>query len=176
MKKNIILITLALVFLMSFQALGAKRKKRKWSMTVSNGYTFYSMNKIDREGESPEHGIGTEGQMNFFFSNLELRRNFGNYEVGGKIQLFHEAFISPFIKINFAKNISRTAVIPYLTLGVVPARLTGAYMRFGLDIAINRYFSLGPYVGGYAWHKIKNSPYERFNVQFNGGLNTTLYF
>ena len=176
MKKNLILIVLSLVFLMSFEALGAKRKKRKWSLTISNGYTFHSMNEKSREGESPEHGIGTDGQMNYFFSNLELRRNFGRYEVGGKIQLFREALISPFIKINFTKNRSRTSIIPYLTLGFVPARLMGAYTRLGLDLAINRYFVLSPFVGCYAWHKIKISSYERKNIHFNGGLNVTLYF
>ena len=142
---------------------------------MTNGYTFYELKKSGVE-ESSATGIGVDGQMNTFFSNLEIRRNFGRYEVGGKIQFFDEAFISPFVKINMAKNRSRTGVIPYVTLGVVPAQLTGVYARLGLDLRVNSYFAISPFLGVFSWYKIKNAPYERYNVHVHGGLSTTLYF
>lgn len=181
-SEYLILLSLAFMFMLSFEALGErkKRKYRKWSATFTNAYTFYQLKK-GSTAKSYERGIGVDGQMNTFFSNLELRRNFGRYELGGKIQLFKETFVSPFLKINMAKNRRNSDVIPYLTIGVVPASLTGVYTRLGIDLMGNRYFAISPFVGAFAWYKIKDLDndeifYQKQNVHFHGGLSTTIYF
>ena len=180
--KQLILFLSLFVFLMApFSKAEARKKRkysaRKWSVSMVNGYSFYQAKKssADRPGEWLLTG---EGQMHSFFSALELSRNFGHFEMGAKIQNKGSAFVSPFVKGNFNKNNSRASIIPSVTFGLVPSNgLFGSWLRASLGLSVNRYMSLEPFVGTYAWLKVKDNPkYEKYNWHLHTGLKINLYY
>lgn len=150
-------------------------KKKKWSLSVTSGYTLYKKSKgSQRELFS---WADEEGQMHEFFSSLDISRNFGYYEIGAKIQNTGSAFVSPFFKWNINKNTAKASIIPSLTIGIVPAHTVGIWLRASLSLALNRYVSFTPFVGTYAWYKIKDDPkYEKGNFLINTGLSINLYY
>ena len=165
-----------------------KRKRRKkairtWSVSVTSGYTLYQRfaEKARRPTNSKAAGWGgledrPEGQMHKLFSSLDLARNFGSYELGGKVQLAGHAFVSPFFKWNMAKNRYRTAIVPSLTVGIVPSSLTGVWLRLNLGLAIGRRAMLHPFVGAYGWAKTsKEAVTEKWGVHFNTGMTMSMY-
>lgn len=188
MKKKMIFL-LGLAFLLSSLPVEAKKRRkrrrkapRKWSVSVSSGYTFYQKDKksieITGQGNATDSS-SFDGQMSTFFSSLELARNFGYYEIGGRLQFSKETFFSPFVKWNFIKNKRRKTFIPFLILGVSPASLMGVYGRAGLNLFFNRYFAFSPFVGGFFWFKARRDlPYKakKYNFYFNGGASLNLYF
>ena len=172
----ILLVFLSLGF--GFESSG-KRKKRKrtakWSVSISNGYTFYSQKKSSVKGL--EFWSHLDGQMNTYFSSLEVGRNFGSYEVGGRLQFLGPSFVSPYLKWNIVNKNSRNAFKPSLTFGVVPSHLMGGYVKFNLGLAVNSYFVLNPFVGFYAWYRLKDiMEYEKSNYHVNAGLSLSMYF
>ena len=117
--------------------------------------------------------------MESVFSALEVSRNFGNYEVGARIQNTFSSFVSPFFKFNFVKNYSNANFVPSLTVGVSPSSLLiGAWTRLGAAFSLNRYLSLEPFAGTYAYYKIEDMklPYEKSKIYFHAGLRFNLYF
>ena len=152
------------------------KKNRTWSLSITNGYTFYNLKDKNSPAASTDLS-GYDGQMNTFFSSLEISRNFGYYEVGGKLQLFDYAFVSPFFKINFRRNHRRARIIPSLTLGVVPAPLWGGYARTSLSWFFNSRFSLRPFIGVYGWYrKNPHKHYIKYNLHIHTGITTSIYF
>ena len=185
MKKYILLfISLSLCFLVPIESSARKKRRRvykkKWSISLTNGYSFY---QYEKKGDANDpmsidtNWGGQEGQMYSFFSSLDISRNFGYYEVGAKIQNLGPTFVSPFVKINLTKNNSTAKIVPSVTLGVVPSFLAGVWLRAGLGLSLNRYISFTPFVGAYAWHKLKEDPkYEKLNLHVNTGLSINLYY
>ena len=174
-KKLICLLLITPVLLLSFSA-DAKEKKRrklrKWSVAASNGYTFHQKRSSMSEGEL----IAYDGQMKSYFSALEVARNFGRYEVGSRIQFYEEAFVSPFIKVNFIKNYKRKSFVPFMILGVSPSSLAGIYARLGLSLFFKRYFSFSPFLGAYAWFNLREVPnYRKYNFHLHGGLSLAIH-
>ncbi len=178
---------LILCFLIPVDSSARKRRvaKRKWSLSLANGYSF-SKAKKDIHSSIPQQQrplLHPEGQMNDFFHSLEVSRNFGNYEIGAKIQHTGQNFISPFFTWNLSRNHSRSSIVPSITLGLVPSHLAGAWLRFSLGLSLNRYISFSPFVGLYSWYKLKNPPamngqdliYSKYNIHFNSGLKINLY-
>ena len=180
MKQQLLLFSLVFLCLTPFLKAEAKKKRktfpRKWSLSLINGYSFYERKKSNR------HDPGTwtdweDGQTQKFFSALELSRNFGRFEVGAKIQNTKHTFISPFLKWNLNKNLSRARIIPSVTVGLVPSILLGMWMRASLGLSISRYMSLEPFIGAYAWSKIKDQPdYEKYSWHLHSGLKINLYY
>lgn len=160
-----------------FSADARKRpKNRTWSLSIASGYTFYNLKEKNSPAASTEVS-GYDGQMNTYFSALEISRNFGYYEVGGKIQLFDHTFISPFFKFNFFRNHRRARIVPSLTLGVVPSPLWGGYARFGLSWFLNPHFSIRPFCGIYGWSRGKpRKDYIKHNIHINAGIAISIYF
>ena len=160
-----------------FSAEGRSRSKnRTWSLSIANGYTFYNLK--DKNSPDPSTELsGYDGQMNPLFSSLEISRNFGYYEVGGKLQLFDYTFISPFLKINFRRNHRRARMIPSLIFGVVPSPLWGGYVRGGFSWFLNSRLSFRPFVGVYGWYRSKpNKHYIKHNIHMNTGITISIYF
>lgn len=178
MKKPILFLTLiTFCFLAPVESLAKRKKvfKRKWAFSITNAYTFDSLKKTTSAND-PFKWEDLEGQMQSFFSALEISRNMGSYEVGAKIQHKGIAFVSPFFKWNINKNNSRSSVVPAITLGVVPSHIMGGWLRLELAVSLNRYVSLAPFIGSYAWYEIKDSPqYEKYDAHFNVGLKISLY-
>ena len=153
-----------------------KIKNRTWSLSITNGYTFYNLKEKNSPDASTEPS-GYDGQMNTVFSSLEISRNFGYYEVGGKLQLFDHTFISPFFKINFRRNHKRARFIPSLIFGIVPSPLWGGYARIGFSWFSNSRLSFRPFIGVYGWHRSKpNKHYIKYNIHMNTGLTISIYF
>ena len=168
----------ALLLIQGFPA-GAKRKARadgrKWSVSFTNGRTFHNLKEKNSPAVSTDLS-GYDGQMNPFFSSLEISRNFGYYEIGGRLQVFDYAFVSPFVKINLRKNHLRARLIPSLIFGVVPSPLLGGYARAGLSWFINPYTSFRPFFGIYSWYRRNpHKHYIKFNLHLNFGLTVTVY-
>lgn len=165
-------------FLIGAGAFAAQKKSRylsKWSVALTNGYTFYE-NKKSGVGEAGSWG-GVDGQMNLFFSSIEIARNFNNYEIGGKIQLLGPSFVSPFVKWNIIRQSKSTIFKPSIMLGVVPSELFGVYARVNFGLQWNHYITLNPFVGVYSWYKIAENPkYEKQNLHVNAGFSLNLYF
>lgn len=162
-------------------ALAKKKKYSKRAMSVSlvNGYTFYSsiqeVNVYDPK--DARRLIDGDGQMYSFFSALELARNFGRYELGARIQNISNTFVSPFVKWNLIKNYSRSPVIPSITLGAVPSELFGFWLRGSLALSMGHHSSLEPFAGFYGWLKLSDLPeYEKSGYHFHSGLRINLYF
>ena len=181
MKQQFLLFSLIFLFLAPFSQLEAKKRKRKvfprkWSLSLVNAYSFHEKGKSNI-GEPGTWTDLEDGQTQKFFSALELSRNFGQYEVGAKIQNTKHTFISPFLKWNLNKNYSRASIVPSFTVGVTPSILMGAWLRAGLGLSINRYMSLEPIIGAYAWTKIKDHPkYEKYGWHLHAGLRINLYY
>lgn len=170
-------ILIPLFFLNPIKAEGKKRRafKRKWSLSLVNGYSFYQKKKPGIKAPTDWEGI--DGQMNLFFSSLEISRNFGLYEIGAKIQNSAPTFVSPFFKWNWNRNNSRARFIPSLTLGIVPYYIMGGWLRMSLALSINRYASIAPFIGAFFWNKIKENPkYEKNNIHLNTGIRINLYY
>jgi len=168
---------IVIVLIGSFESLGKRKKKRspKWSISISNGYTFYSPKKSSVEGF--KFWSHLDGQMNMHFSSLELGRNFGSYELGGRLQMVGPSFVSPYFKWNIVNKNNKITFKPSLVFGLVPSHLVGGYIRFQLGWRVNSYLVLNPFVGAYAWYKlIENIEYEQFNYHINGGLSVNLFF
>ena len=179
MKKLMGHFIMALALVSLFAPVSEAKKKsklRKWSLSFVNGTTVWELRKIGATIGSD--ALGTDGQMNASFAYLEFARNFGYYELGGKIQVFRQTFVSPFIKLNFVKNTRKSRFIPFVSLGVVPSHLFGGYGKFGINLFVNRYVALTPFVGAFGWYKIKASAtkYEKHSVHANGGVALSLYF
>ena len=185
MKRQFLFLSLILLLLTPFSNSEARKKRkaysRKWSMSIVSAYSFFELKKPSAQ----KPGVwddSVDGQMQDFFSALELSRNFGYFEVGAKIQQSGPAFISPFLKWNLNKNNSRASIIPAFTMGFVPSRLMGSWLRASLGLSINRYMSLEPFVGVYAWYKIQDTgsllaaKYENYNLHFHTGLRINLYY
>ena len=180
MKTNqfLFLSLISLCFLAPSQSEARKRKrsfKRKWAVSLTNGFNLYRIKK--GSAKSAMKWGDPEGQMHFAFSSFDISRNFGYYEIGAKIQNIGPTFVSPFIKWNLNKNSSRASIVPAISLGVVPSHILGTWLRLSLGLSINPYFSIAPFVGTYAWFKIKDDPeYEKYNLHFNAGLRISLYY
>ena len=178
MKKQILfLILITFCFLIPVESSAKKRRvfKRKWSISLANGYSYYWLKKASVR-KTTEWG-DLEGQMHLFFSALEISRNMGYYEIGAKIQHLGPTFVSPFFKVNLNKNNSRAFIIPSLTVGVVPSHVMGVWLRLSLALSLNRYMSIAPFAGTYAWYKLKDdAEYEKFNIHLNAGLKINLYY
>ena len=187
-KKNrlLFLVFLSLFFLVPFESSAKKKRrvyKKKWAISFTNGYNIRQIpnRKIGirdpLELNNKDWGY-LEGQMHVFFSSLDISRNFGYYEFGAKIQNLGPTFISPFFKWNLNKNNSRASIIPSVSLGLVPSRIMGAWLRLGLGLSWNPYVSFAPFVGTYAWYKIKEDGgrYEKWALHFNAGLSLVLYY
>ena len=190
MKKFSIFLLL-ICFFIPLESTAKKRRifKRKLSISYVSGYTFHSQKKPG-VGVTGDWGKILDGQMDSFFSALEVARNFGRYELGAKIQNLGPAFVTPFVKWNWNKNSSRASIIPALTFGVVPSHAMGVWLRLSLGLSLNRYSAIEPFIGTYAWYKIKDIPnpgnekikdisnakYEKYNFHFNTGLRINLYY
>ena len=174
-KQFLFFILVSLCFLSPVESSVKKRRvfSRKWSLSLTNGYSFRQHKK---SVEILDLG-DTEG-INRFFSSLEISRNFGYYEVGARIQSSnHLPFVSPFLKWNGNKNNSRAHIVPSLTWGIVPSHLMGSWLRLGLGLSLNSYVSISPFMGVYAWYKIKDDPkYNKYNFYLNAGLRISLYY
>lgn len=182
-KKQILFFSLiSLCFLAPVESSTKKKRrvyKRKWSISLTNGYNIYQDKKgSQRDPLKLDEDWGElEGQMHSFFSSLDISRNFGYYEIGAKIQNLGSTFVSPFFKWNVIKNSSRANIVPSVTVGVVPSHIMGAWLRLGLGLSLNRYASFTPFIGTYAWYKIKDDPkYEKWNLHLNTGLSINLYY
>ena len=185
MKRQFLFLSLILLFLTPFSKSEARKKRRvnprKWSVSIVSAYSFFELKKPSAQTPG-EWDNSADGQMHDFFSALELSRNFGSFEAGARIQQSGPAFISPFLKWNLNKNHSRASIIPAFTIGVVPAFIMGSWMRASLGLSINRYMSLEPFVGVYAWYKIQATgsvsaaKYEDYNLHFHSGLKVNLYY
>ena len=178
--RTCLLVFLAffLCFLAPMESSAKKRRVflRKRSLSFTNGLTFHQLKKSSAKDPLKEPWGEIDGQMQAFFSSLEMARNLGRYEIGAKIQT-NPIFVSPFFKWNFNKNNSRASIIPSLTIGFIPSYLMGCWLRLSLGLSLNRYVSLEPFLGGYAWYKIKNlASYERYNWHLNTGLRINLYY
>lgn len=178
MKKHLLFISLvSLCFLAPVESSARKKRyfKKKWSLSLTNGYTFYQVKKPSSEG--PMVWGNLEGQMHKFFSALELSRNMGYYEIGVKIQNLGPTFASPFVTWNMVKNNYRASIVPALTFGIVPSHIMGGWLRLSLGLKLNRYVSLAPFVGMYAWRKIIDDPkYEKNSLHVNTGLKINMYY
>lgn len=179
MKKHLLFLSLiSLCFLAPIDSSARKKRrvfKRKWSLSLINGYTFYQQKKPS--ANDPLAWDNLEGQMHKFFSALEISRNLGRYEIGAKIQHIGPTFVSPFITWNMNKNNSRASIIPSLSFGVVPSHIMGGWLRLSLGLSLNRYVSLSPFTGVYIWHKIIKDPkYEKYSLHLNTGLKINLYY
>ena len=177
MKKFSFLLIL-FCFLLPLESSAKKRRvfKRKLSISFVSGYTFYEVKK-GGVGEKGDWDFIVDGQMDEFFSALEIARNFGRYELGAKIQNLGPTFISPFLKWNLNRNDSRASIIPALTLGVVPSQVMGIWLRLSLGLSLNRYSTIEPFIGTYVWYKVKDNPkYEKYNLHLNAGLRINLYY
>lgn len=176
-KKLLCLFLITPVLLLSFSADAKKRKRRKlrkWSIVASNGYTFHQRTS---SMSGSEKLIAYDGQMKSYFSALEVARNFGRYEVGSRLQFYEEAFVSPFVKVNFIKNYKRKSFVPFMILGVSPSSLAGVYARLGLSLFFKRYFSFSPFLGTYFWFNIRKlSNYRDYNFHLYGGLSLAIHF
>ncbi|MCY4321561.1 MAG: hypothetical protein OXC37_04045 [Bdellovibrionaceae bacterium] len=180
--KKLFLFFLIFVVLSPFNIAEAQTKKsrkvflRKWSLSLVNGYSFYSLKKSNIK--KPFSLTDWEdGQTQEFFSALELARNFGLFEIGAKIQNTKQTFISPFLKLNSSKNYSNKNILGSLTFGFTPSILMGAWLRASLSLSVNKYLSLEPFMSIYAWHKIKEHPeYADQNLHLNTGLKINLYY
>lgn len=180
MKKLTLYLSLFFLLLTPFSKSEARKKRkasnRKWSISTVNGYSFYQDKKSSAE-KPGEWSLTGEGQMQSFFSALELSRNFGHFEMGSKIQNKGPAFISPFVKLNFNKNDQRASIIPSITFGLIPSIIFGSWLRASLGLSLNRYMSLEPFLGAYAWYKVKDNPkYEKYNWHLHIGLKINLYY
>ena len=180
LKQLFLFISLFILFLLPFSKAEARKKRRvsprKWSFSLVNAYSFYQAKKSGTELPGAWNHTG-EGQMHSFFSALEFSRNFGYFEMGAKIQNKGQSFISPFIKGNFNKNNSRASIIPSVTFGLIPSSLFGSWLRLSLGLSLNRYMSLEPFIGAYAWLKVKDNPkYEQYNWHLHSGLKINLYY
>lgn len=175
-KKFFCFLLITPILLFSFSADAKKRKRRKlrkWSVAASNGYTFHQR-RPSMSGD--EKLIAYDGQMKSYFSSLEVARNYGRYEVGSRLQFYEEAFVSPFVKLNFIKNYKRNALVPFLILGISPSSLAGAYVRLGLNMFFKRYFSLSPFLGTYFWFNARKlSDYQKHNFHLNVGISLTVH-
>ena len=162
---------------LGFSAEGRTRaKNRTWSLSITNGHTLYNLKDKNSPDPSTEPS-GYDGQMNTTFSSLEISRNFGYYEVGGKLQLFDYTFISPFLKINFRRNHKRARIVPSLILGIVPSPLFGGYARTGFSWFLNSRLSFRPFIGVYGWYRSKpNKHYIKRNIHINTGITISIYF
>ena len=154
--------------------------KRALSISLVNAYSFYPSNQdisVHKPGDARQL-IDGDGQMQPFFSALEIARNFGRYELGARIQNVSTTFISPFIKWNLIKNYSNSYVVPSFTLGVTPSQLLGAWLRGSLAFYLSHYSSLEPFVGIYGWYKLTDiAEYEKSNfLHLHVGLRINLYF
>lgn len=179
MGKSFYFILVCFCFLISPPSEAKKRRKkvRKWNVSTSNGYTFWQYKKISSSTSSSGIAKRFDGQMNKFFSSIEVARNFGHYEFGGRLQLDGEAFVSPFVKLNFIKNKRRNDFVPFVILGVSPSLLTGFYARAGINLFFKRYFAFSPFVGGYFWVRTgAGSKHGNYNLHANGGFSASLYF
>ena len=179
MSRHFLKVILILsVFFMGYEALAKKRKRTpKWSASVTNGYTFYSDKKFNVDSETVSDWNHFEGQMNTYFSSLDISRNFDRYELGAKIQFMGSTFVSPFFKWNIVKQSKKIRIKPSITLGVVPHSLFGAYLRFNFGINLNRYVTLNPFVGVHGWYKLDDDPkYEKHNYHANAGFSLSLYY
>lgn len=178
MKKHLLFLSLiSLCFLAPVESSAKKKRvfKRKWSLSFSNGYSFYQSKKPS--ASAPMEWGNLDGQMHPFFSAVEISRNMGYYELGAKVQHLGPTFVSPFFKWNLNKNNSRASIIPSITLGVVPAHVMGVWLRVALGLSLNRYMSLSPFVGTYTWYKVKeDEKYEKYNLHLNAGLAINLYY
>ena len=180
--KQVFLLFVLISLFYSVESSAKKRRffKRSLSISLVNGYTFYSsIKKNDAYGlNDPGRLIDGDNQMYSFFSSLELARNFGRYEIGARIQNIFIAFISPFFKFNFIKNYSKALIVPSLTIGLIPSDLMGGWLRGSLALSLGNYSSLEPFVGIYGWYKIKEDmpKYEKTNLHFHVGVRTNLYF
>ena len=185
MKKLFVFIAL-ICCLAPLESSAKKRRvfKRKWSLSLTNGYSLFSLpNSKASSRFSTEEG-NIEGQMNPFFSSLDISRNMGYYEIGAKIQSSGPAFVSPFFKWNLIKNNSRAGLVPSLSFGIVPAHIFGFWFRLGFALSLNRYISLTPFIGSYGFYKIKDDEnavqngaiYQKYNIHFNSGLRVNLYY
>ena len=179
MYKRYGIILLALLsFSFGFESSGKKRKRKKkaaWSVSVSNGYTFYSGKKSSIK--SFDFWSDLDGQMNSYFSSLKIGRNFGSYEIGGRLQFIGPSFVSPYLKWNIINKNKKTVLKPSITLGIVPSHLMGGYIRFNLGLAVNSYFVFNPFVGIYGWYRlIDSTEYEQYNYHANSGLTLSVYF
>ena len=180
MKRQFLLFSLVFLCLTPvLEAEARKRRKvfpRKWSISLVNAYSFYEIKKSNA-AEPYTWTDWEDGQTQKFFSALELSRNFGRFEVGAKIQNTKHTFVSPFFKWNLNKNYSKASIVPSFTVGFVPSILLGAWLRASLGLSINRYVSVEPFVGVYAWDKIKDDPkYENYSAHFHTGLKINLYY
>ena len=181
MKQPVLIFSAILLILTPISNVEARKRKRKifprkWSISLVNAYSFYELKKPN--ASTPYTWTDWEdGQTQKFFSALELNRNFGRFEVGAKIQNSKHTFISPFLKWNLNKNYSNASIVPAFTLGFVPSIVMGVWLRASLGLSVNRYLSLEPFVGSYAWHKIKGPPeYEKNSAHFHTGLKINLYY
>lgn len=175
-KKFLCFLLIIPVLLFSFSADAKRRKRkklRKWSVAASNGYTFHQRSSSMLGGKNL---TAYDGQMKSYFSSLEVARNYGRYEVGSRLQFYEEAFVSPFVKLNFIKNYKRNALVPFLILGISPSSLAGAYFRLGLNLFFKRYFSLSPFLGAYFWYNVRDlDDYQKYNFHLNGGISLTVH-
>ena len=181
-KQTLFLVLLTFCFLLPTEAFAKKRRrvfKRKLSISFVNGYTYAQSQKSNNKVVGEEWA--DDGQMQPFFSAVEISRNSGFYELGARIQNLGPTFVSPFFKWNIIKNNSKSSIIPSLTVGVVPSNLLGAWLRAGLDLSINRYVSIAPFLGVYGWYKVKGydyegaPTYEKYNLHLNVGLRLSCY-
>ena len=150
-----------------------RRKTKRWSVSASNGYTFYQRAK---NSESKTDNL--DGQMDPFFSYLEVARNFGHYETGLRLQLSKAAFVSPFVKVNIIKNYRKNDFVPFVVFGISPAILAGFYTKIGINLFFfRRYVSLSPFVGGYFWFRTRHaSGYGKYHWYVHGGVSTAFHF
>ena len=158
-----------------------RRKTKRWSVSVSNGYTFHqraenSSSKTDKNSSLKTDSL--DGKMDPFFSYLEIARNFGHYETGLRLQLSKAAFVSPFVKVNIIKNHRKNDFVPFVVFGISPAILAGFYTKIGINLFFfRRYISLSPFVGGYFWFRTRHgSDYGKYNWYAHGGLSSSFHF
>ena len=175
MKSAFVFLFAGLILATSLSAEARKRKRRsglrKWSVSAVNGYTFFQTERPRSKQQA------YDGQMKSFFSSLEVARNFGRFEAGARLQFYEEAFVSPFIKLNFIKNTKRRAFIPFMITGLSLSSLTGVYARLGLSLFFKRYFAFSPFVGTYFWYNTRGlSDYSDYNLLINGGASLSLHF
>ncbi|MBC6415975.1 MAG: hypothetical protein GDA46_06275 [Bdellovibrionales bacterium] len=174
-----------LALLVSFSSVKshAKEKKNRYykrplSISLVNAYTFYSsIKKTNVFGpKDAERLIDGDGQMYPFFSALELARNFRRVELGIRIQNTLTTFISPFFKLNIVPNSSKPLIVPSLTIGFIPSYLMGGWMRASLALSLGHYSSLEPFIGAYAWYKIKDlAKYEKKGLHVHAGVKLNFY-
>ena len=182
--RLLFVVLLSLSFLIPAQSSARRKKrvfKRKWSISLVNGYNFANYPKGRGSANGPFEWKEPEGQMHPFFSALEISRNTGFYEMGAKIQHVGPTFVTPFFKWNWNKNNSRSSIIPSLMIGVVPYHLMGGWLRVNLGLSLNRYISIDPFLGVYAWYLLKKDDHppkyeKRYKIHFNTGLRINMYY